>query len=430
MNKYARPALLGLLAFGGILGSNPSWAAAGSLDPTFGANGVTVTTMVGASSSTGVLLYSVKLQSDGKILVLANVTSSSSAGSTVATDVLRYTTGGALDATFGRNGVAAIPATLGEIESMAVQPNGQILVAGVGSGALAVERLNPNGTVDTAFGSGGMALASLNGRFPAPQIVVLAQPDGSILLGGQLEPAGRGQSAQTLLARFTPVGALDQAFGNSGTVVVTGSGGCTTLALLSTGDFQVVDAFNIAQFTSAGVLEPTSTGGTVVVSAGSQNPSAASVMQPNGDYLLAGDVFVGRESRGHNAAAQVLRFTPSGTADTSFATPTFHYSGPGGSGIEAIPHALAVQANGDIVVAGDQTTATTTGTVIVNGLARLTPSGNLDPSFGNGGTVANSIPAGTEGFAGVVIQPTDGKIVVIGYANNSTAVTVSRYLAQ
>jgi hypothetical protein len=44
------------------------------------------------------------------------------------------------------------------------------------------------------------------------------------------------------------------------------------------------------------------------------------------------------ESRGHNVAAQVLRFTETGTADPSFANPTFHYSGTGGSGIEALVH--------------------------------------------------------------------------------------------
>jgi NAD(P)H-hydrate repair Nnr-like enzyme with NAD(P)H-hydrate epimerase domain len=58
------------------------------------------------------------------------------------------------------------------------------------------------------------------------------------------------------------------------------------------------------------------------------------------------------ESRGHNVAAQVLRFTETGTADPSFANPTFHYSGTGGSGVEALVHGVAVQANGDIVEVG------------------------------------------------------------------------------
>jgi uncharacterized delta-60 repeat protein len=207
-------------------------------------------------------------------------------------------------------------------------------------------------------------------------------------------------------------------------------GGCSALALLSTGEILVVNAKNIAQFTPTGSLESTVTGGTIVASAGSQNPSIASAFQPNGDYLLANALFVGLESRAHNAAAQVLRFTSTGSEDSTFANPNFRFVGTGGSGIEAIPNGIAVQANGDIVVVGLQSTPNSSGTVTVNGLTRLTPSGSLDSTFGTGGTVTNSIPAGTEGLQGVVIQPADGKIVTVGTANNQTELTISRYLAQ
>jgi hypothetical protein len=91
---------------------------------------------------------------------------------------------------------------------------------------------------------------------------------------------------------------------------------------------------------------------------------------------------------------------------------------------------VAVQANGDIVVVGNQVTFTQSGTVTVNGLARLTASGALDPTFGNGETVVNCVPAGTQELSGVVIQPADGKIVTVGIANNDTVLTLSRYLAQ
>jgi hypothetical protein len=49
--------------------------------------------------------------------------------------------------------------------------------------------------------------------------------------------------------------------------------------------------------------------------------------------------------------------------------------------------------------------------------------------FGTNGIVTNSVPAGTGGLEGVVIQPADGKIVTVGTANNLTELTVSRYLA-
>jgi Domain of unknown function (DUF5122) beta-propeller len=76
---------------------------------------------------------------------------------------------------------------------------------------------------------------------------------------------------------------------------------------------------------------------------------------------------------------------------------------------------------------GNQTTSAQRGTTIVNGLARLTPNGNLDPTFGTGGTVVNSVPAGTNGLDGAVIQA-DGNIITVGTASNLIELTLARYL--
>jgi len=69
------------------------------------------------------------------------------------------------------------------------------------------------------------------------------------------------------------------------------------------------------------------------------------------------------------------------------------------------------------------------GDTVLNGLAPLTPSGTLDTTFGNGGTVANTNPQADGGFNAVAIQP-DGKIVVVGTANSNTELFISRYLSQ
>jgi hypothetical protein len=88
---------------------------------------------------------------------------------------------------------------------------------------------------------------------------------------------------------------------------------------------------------------------------------------------------------------------------------------------------LAVQSNGDILVVGSQITFTQSGVVSVNGLARLTPTGSLDSTFGrNGtGTVVNNLP----GSRGVVIQ-SDGQFVTAWFANNNTDLTLARYLGK
>jgi uncharacterized delta-60 repeat protein len=434
MKTVTRHVLFGLLGFGLVVGVRAAQAAntAGTLDTSFGTKGTTVTTLTNASENSGIVPYSVKLQSDGKILVLVDVSGTNSSGAFTTTDVLRYTSTGVLDTSFGDKGIAVLPTTVSAMASMAVQSNGQIAVAGL-SGfdgpAIEVQRLNTNGTVDTTFGTSGLAVANA-GRGTGPELVVLIESNDDILVAGQLEPIGRGQPFQTVLARFTSGGALDTTFGSQGISIATAVGGCTALAELSTGEILVVNGEAIAQFTSTGSLESTVTGGTIVASAGSQNPSTPSIFEPNGDYLFATQLFVGEESRGHNSSVQVFRFTSTGTADSTFPDPSFHFAGSGGSGIEAVPDEIAVQSNGDIVVVGAQITFVQSGTTTVNGLARLTASGALDATFGTGGTVTNSVPAGTEGLEGVVIQPADGKIVTIGIANSDTALTISRYLGQ
>jgi hypothetical protein len=66
MKRFTRSLLPGLLVLSLVVGVKSASAAAGSLDPTFGSGGVTITNF---TSSGFVIVDSIKLQSDGKILV-------------------------------------------------------------------------------------------------------------------------------------------------------------------------------------------------------------------------------------------------------------------------------------------------------------------------------------------------------------------------
>ncbi len=401
----------GLLLTMCVIGSGPAFpGTAGNLDTTFGTNGVSVTNIAGTNG----IVNSILLQSDGKILV--NVGGNA---------VLRYDNRGKLDPNFGTNGIEALATLIGG--SLALQPNGQVIIGGVvtpstGGAELGVVRLNSNGIPDASFGSGGVSVVSLGNRAPNVGSAVLLQPNGDILVCSTLISVGRGQPYQTALARFTPTGAIDTSFGSQGLSIQTGVNGCTALALLSNADYLVVNSQAIAEFTPNGTAKSTVTGGTVVATSQTNAAFVSSIFDPSGNYLLGSEPFVGRESRGHNSSAEVLRFTQTGT---EVLNSTFHFSGTGGSGIEALVRGLAIQANGDIVAVGEQITFTQSGTVTVNGLARLTPTGSLDTTFGTGGTVVNNIAASS----GVVIQP-DGKIVTVGFASNNTDLTLARYLGQ
>ena len=415
MKRTALPIVACVLCMGMVLVSQAAYAAAGGIDKTFGQNGVSVTSVAGTEG----VVNSVLLQSDGKILVFAG-------GNTV----LRFTTSGSLDANFGSGGMRTLSTSVGG--SLALQPDGQIVIGGVvtpstGGAELGVERLNPNGSDDSSFGSNGVAVVSLGTRAPNVGTATLVYPangpNGSdILVCTTLISAGRRQPYQTALARFTSSGALDTTFGSQGLSIQTGVNGCTALALLSTGDILVVNTIAVAQFTSSGTVRSAVTGGTIVATSKSSAAFEPSILDATGDYLFGGELFVGEESRGHNSSAQVQRFTQTGT---EVANATFHYVGTGSSGIEALVQALAADANGDIVAAGQQTTFAQSGVTSVNGIARLQMQNGsliLDPTFGNGGTIVNSFP----GSSGVVIQP-DGNIVTVGFGGNND-LTLVRYL--
>ncbi|MBV8810275.1 MAG: hypothetical protein JO033_16520 [Acidobacteriaceae bacterium] len=300
-------------------------STAGTLDPTFGSGGVATVNGAGAARAL------VTLQADGRILVLAAGVGES--------NLIRFTSTGALDPSFGVNGVAALSPPVGG--SIMLQPNGQIVIAGLitnpttGVSELGVERLDTDGSLDKSFGNAGLATASLQNRVPSGSgLTVLIESNGDILAGTQLFPTGRRQPTQTLLARFTPAGVPDNMFANGGVLIATLSSGCTGLAELSSGDIIVIDFFEVAQIAPNGTVRSSVTGGVMIASNTDSLDGAPNAFQPNGDYLAADALFVGEESRGHDSSVQVFRFTQTGTADTSFADPSFHFEGPGGSGIE------------------------------------------------------------------------------------------------
>jgi len=119
---------------------------------------------------------------------------------------------GSLDPTFGAGGVALVPGIASFIAGVMTQANTDILIAD-GSG---IERLNPNGTPDSSFGSGGFASTGLTNAGPGG---VAVQRDGKIVwVGGGQIPGDTNTADNFAVARFTASGALDPTFGAGGLV--------------------------------------------------------------------------------------------------------------------------------------------------------------------------------------------------------------------
>ncbi|AGL17800.1 hypothetical protein [Actinoplanes sp. N902-109] len=195
----------------------------GTLDPAFGTGG-TVTTVVGDAPGTHHdLPGAVLLQPDGKILVGGS--SGYGYGRNLYSydfAVVRYTTAGALDPTFGTGGkvVTAVGAGSDSVRDLDLRPDGRILAVGTLSGAyldadIALAQFTATGGPDPGFGSNGTVLTDLTGDYGGDLAAgAVLQPDGSVLAGGSSTTrAGQTDPGDTrfLLARYDASGTLDPA---------------------------------------------------------------------------------------------------------------------------------------------------------------------------------------------------------------------------
>ncbi len=302
--------------------------------------------------------WAVALQQDGDVVVAGNV----QAGVHQAFFITRYTPDGKLDARFGRGG--RVVAQLGTVDvglALVIQPDGRIILGGQVDGAFALVRFLPDGSLDATFGAGGVVERSFDHATALVKAIVVT-PDGVILATGGM---GGGDYP---VAEYLADGSPDPAFGHDGLVRIhVGQGG---------------DANAVA-------------------------------VQPDGRIVLAGE-------SGHHGfpSFAVARLGPDGSLDHSFA----------GNGValtriayRAVASGVVVQADGKIVLAGESD-----GDIA---LARYTQTGHLDPGFGRRGIVRTSLGPGSDGAMGIVLQP-DGRLVVAGrteYVDVRWAFALARY---
>src|SRR3984885_5881056 len=188
MKKITFHTIVALLALGLVCCSNLAQAQAGSRDTTFGTGG-TVT----PSFADGVAAVGAFEQSNGNIVAVAQVNFVNNAGTGIG--LVRYTSAGELDTTFGTNGITVT--TFAGISfdpfGFAVQKNGDFLVGGVattksGRNEFGLARYTSNGVLDTTFGTEGLVTTKVGTRSDAPTALLL-QPNGQILMAG-FEVAG------------------------------------------------------------------------------------------------------------------------------------------------------------------------------------------------------------------------------------------------
>lgn len=173
--------------------------ADGSLDTSFNDDGKVTTKFGGYDYG-----HSVTLQTDGKILV-AGFSSSDFA-------IARYDRDGNLDTSFDSDGkvTTSFSSNYDYGYSVTLQADGKILVAGSGNGDFALARYNTDGSLDTSFDNDGKVITDFGIESGSGQSVTL-QKDGKILVAG----SNNGDFA---IARYNTDGSLDISFDGDGKV--------------------------------------------------------------------------------------------------------------------------------------------------------------------------------------------------------------------
>jgi uncharacterized delta-60 repeat protein len=211
----------------------------GTPDPSFGTGGRQTTDFNAKRDSATALA----LQADGKIIVAGLSVSGANSDFALA----RYNTDGGLDITFGAGGKVTTQIGSGnaQVASLAIQPDGKIVAAGVATNEnglntdFALARYNVQGTLDPTFGTGGKVTTDLNATDDVLTSLGL-QSDGKIVAAGSFF---NGTNDDFALVRYNADGTLDSTFGVGGKMATPfGAGNDAAAAMVIQGDGKIVAA--------------------------------------------------------------------------------------------------------------------------------------------------------------------------------------------
>lgn len=429
-----------LIALAFIFSAQAQFLTSGALDPAFGQRG-----KVSIPTPGEFHLTDMALQSDGKIVAtgLGGKTGNLSGYFAVA----RYNSNGILDANFG-GGINFYTLTgAAQAKQIVVQEDGRIIVAGKNSSDLLLIRLNSDGGFDTSFGINGLLridFSDIAGQTTFDSLNdIKIQDDGKILVAGISTPQiNTALNSFYTVARVSDDGVLDTTFGVNGKILGSYSpinrSGFNAITLQPDGKIVAVGytytssdmnaGSNIlsVRFNSNGMLDETfGVNGSNAESIKYSAIATDSVVQPDGKIII-----VGRDGSSLNATDEffLLRYNVNGSLDESFAN-------HGVAFLDFItvlgePCLVKLQSDGKILLLGSfvDITIPTQGFI----LARYSPNGVADPTFGSNGIVLTTF--GVSGLArgnALLIQP-DGRILAggigsVGFPRKSSIV---RYLSR
>jgi uncharacterized delta-60 repeat protein len=333
-----------------VVGGNGSFAIAryktdGTPDPAFNGTG---TARAFAPDSEA---RAAAVQADGKILAAGRARN----GETDDAAVTRLNTDGSVDETFGDEGRIVTPIGLSydSLEAIAVQPDGRIVTAGyarraAGGTDLALLRYTSDGVPDLSFGNNGRVIGGPCGHSDSGVASLEILTDGKIVASGEC--------GGLAVFRFNPDGSLDTSFNKTGAAVIDSlqTSGPSDLEIQNDGKIVIAgrafvngrNEFIVARYDQNGSLDPSFNGsGIVTRSIGTGDDRATSLaIQPDGKLVAAGYGTIGGKYD-----FIILRLNTDGTVDASWGN-----SGAVSIGFDgdSFVTAAAIDSTGRVLVGG------------------------------------------------------------------------------
>jgi uncharacterized delta-60 repeat protein len=348
-------------------------------------------------------IISMVLQTNGQIVIGGNFTTFNGAS---RNRIARLNADGSLDSSF-YPGVG--PG--GSVDSLAVQPDGEVFIGGNFDSLNGLTWNQPallrvDGSVDTSFNT---SYANGGGVPSDSGYVVYAialQPDGNVVIGGDFNDVLLANGNETNfngVARLNTNGALDVTFSPG-----TGAGSSlSALGLQSSGQVIIAGTLTSQNGSNLNCIARLNTDGSVDGSFNAliQDGNVQTLVVTPQDQIVIGGGFTSINGYSRN---YIARLNSDGSLDTSFNP---------GLGANNPVTAVAIQTDGEIIISGNFTSFN--GVSVSGGLARLNTNGTLDATF-NPGTGPN-----VYGNLVVASQP-DGKTLIAGNFTSFNGTNINR----